>query len=65
MLNKESEDGKEYFRKLSRKELQSLCKQCSLPARKSTSEMVESLAFYFMVIILWGISISVINLLNL
>ncbi|KAJ6959180.1 hypothetical protein NC653_037475 [Populus alba x Populus x berolinensis] len=48
MLNKESEDGKEYFRKLSRKELQSLCKQCSLPARKSTSEMVESLAFYFM-----------------
>ncbi|KAG6741354.1 hypothetical protein POTOM_054587 [Populus tomentosa] len=48
MLNKESEDEKEYFRKLSRKELQSLCKQCSLPARKSTSEMVESLAFYFM-----------------
>uniref|UniRef100_A0A6N2MK64 Uncharacterized protein n=1 Tax=Salix viminalis TaxID=40686 RepID=A0A6N2MK64_SALVM len=48
MLNKGSEYGKEYFRKLSRKELQSLCKQCSLPARKSSSEMVESLAFYFM-----------------
>ncbi|XP_073266738.1 uncharacterized protein [Populus alba] len=48
MLNKEGDGGKEYFRKLSRKELQSLCKQCSLPARKSSSEMVESLAFYFM-----------------
>ncbi|CAK7322616.1 unnamed protein product [Dovyalis caffra] len=48
MLNKEGDGGKEYFRKLSRKELQSLCKQFSLPARKSSSEMVESLAFYFM-----------------
>ncbi|KAF9679157.1 hypothetical protein SADUNF_Sadunf07G0110800 [Salix dunnii] len=48
MLNKEGDGGKEYFRKLSRKELQSLCKKCSLPARKSSSEMVESLAFYSM-----------------
>uniref|UniRef100_A0A2P2JMN7 Uncharacterized protein LOC8280414 isoform X2 n=1 Tax=Rhizophora mucronata TaxID=61149 RepID=A0A2P2JMN7_RHIMU len=40
MSNKEIE---EFYRNLSRKELQTLCKTCSLPANRSRSEMAESL----------------------
>ncbi|XP_012065159.1 uncharacterized protein LOC105628378 isoform X2 [Jatropha curcas] len=40
MSNKEVQ---EFFHSLSRKELQSLCKKYGLPARKSSSEMAESL----------------------
>ncbi|XP_065866419.1 uncharacterized protein [Euphorbia lathyris] len=44
MSNKEGED---FYRSLPRKELQSLCKNYGLPARKSSSEMAESLFSYF------------------
>ncbi|XP_021662758.2 uncharacterized protein LOC110651660 isoform X1 [Hevea brasiliensis] len=40
-------EGQEFYRSLSRKELQSLCKKYGLPARKSSSEMAESLFSFF------------------
>ncbi|KAJ4844019.1 hypothetical protein Tsubulata_032725 [Turnera subulata] len=46
MANKVGED---FYRKLSRKELQSLCKKYGLPARTSSYEMAESLRSYFLV----------------
>ncbi|WCJ41342.1 hypothetical protein M5689_022219 [Euphorbia peplus] len=44
MSNEEDED---FYRNLPRKELQSLCKKYGLPARKSSTEMTESLVSYF------------------
>lgn len=44
MRNKGDE---QFYRKLSRKELQGLCKKYGLPARKSSSEMAKLLASYF------------------
>ncbi|KAJ8755329.1 hypothetical protein K2173_019127 [Erythroxylum novogranatense] len=41
-----SKEVEEFYRNLSRKELQSLCKRCGLPANRSHSEMVESLLSY-------------------
>ncbi|XP_043811817.1 uncharacterized protein LOC110611413 isoform X2 [Manihot esculenta] len=42
-----SKEGQRFYSSLSRKELQSLCKKCGLPARKSSSEMAESLFSFF------------------
>ncbi|XP_021628762.1 uncharacterized protein LOC110626899 isoform X3 [Manihot esculenta] len=41
------EEGEAFYRSLSRKELQSLCKKYGLPARKSSSEMAGSLFSFF------------------
>lgn len=43
------EEGEAFYRSLSRKELQSLCKKYGLPARKSSSEMAGSLFSFFQV----------------
>ncbi|XP_025015597.1 uncharacterized protein LOC8280414 isoform X3 [Ricinus communis] len=49
MSNYNNKQGEEFYRSLSRKELQSLCKKYGLPARKSSSEMATSLCSYFQV----------------
>ena len=43
----------DFYSGFSRKELQSLCKKYNLPANRSSSDMAESLASYFEVVILF------------
>ncbi|XP_050214087.1 uncharacterized protein LOC126665355 isoform X2 [Mercurialis annua] len=45
--DKSKREAEEFYGSLSRKELQSMCKKYGLPARKSTSEMSNSLFSYF------------------
>lgn len=42
----------DFYCGFSRKELQSLCKKYNLPANRSSSDMAESLASFFEVVIL-------------